>query len=46
MDDIDHPAFIKELKQIFDDAAYENNLYKHVNLPSIKKNICNDKTEY
>ena len=45
MDDLDHPALIEEWKQNLDVAAYENNIYKDVKLPStsIKKEIdCND----
>ena len=37
MDNIDHPALIKEWKKNIDAGAYENNLYKDVKLPSIKK---------
>ena len=38
---------IEEWKQNLDTAAYEENIYKDVKLPSIKKKIDrNDKTEY
>ena len=39
MDDLDHTEFIEERKQNLYTAAYENNLYKHVKLPSIKKKL-------
>ena len=37
MCDIDHPTLIGEWKKNIDATAYENNLYKAVKLPSIKK---------
>ena len=47
IEDLDHPALIEEFKQNIDAAAYENNLNKDVNIPSIKKKIDrNNKTEY
>ena len=38
MDDLDHPAFIKEWKQNPDADDHENNLNQDVKIPSIKKN--------
>ena len=44
---LEYPAFIEEFKQNIDAAAYENNLYKDIKLPSVKKKIDrNDKIEY
>ena len=37
MDDLDHPEFIEEWKQNIDASAYEENIYKDVNLPSMNK---------
>ena len=46
MKDLEHPALIKECIQNLHTAAYEKNLHKDANLPSMKKKIDrNYKTE-
>ena len=45
MEYIDHTELIEWRKQNLDSATYEENIYKYVKLPSIKKKIDrNDKT--
>ena len=47
MENIEHTVLVEEWKQNIYATDYEKNLYKDVNLPSIKKkNDRNDKTEY
>ena len=37
MDNIEHLTLIEEWKENIDTAAYEKNLYRDVNIPSIRK---------